>query len=183
MLYAPAGVLLTINMKTLPYVGIASVWWELEGNGWKYVLLDLGKTIKKECGKLDMLAWQYNTVGVSDAVTMGNEGMRFSLPSRDLIADSLETVTFAQHHDACIAIPGCDKNMPGVTMAFTRHNRPSLMVYGGTIQAGYSQSLQRPINITTCYEMHGAYLYGKLQDYAKDKSREWDDDAVLYDVV
>ena len=89
--------------------------------------------------------------------------MRFSLQTREIIADSIETVTCAQHHDACIAIPGCDKNMPGVIMAFARHNRPSLMVYGGSIMPGYSETLQKPINISTCYEKHGAYIYKNLR--------------------
>lgn len=91
-----------------------------------------------------------------------NPGMRFSLQTREIIADSIETVTCAQHHDACIALPGCDKNMPGVIMAFARHNRPSIMVYGGSIMPGYSETLRRPINISTCYEKHGAYIYKNL---------------------
>ena len=75
-----------------------------------------------------MLAWQYNTVGVSDGITMGGDGMRFSLQTREIIADSVETVTCAQFHDANITIPGCDKNMPGCVMGMARHNRPSLMI-------------------------------------------------------
>ncbi|GAP88907.2 putative dihydroxy-acid dehydratase [Rosellinia necatrix] len=110
-----------------------------------------------------MLAWQYNAVGVSDAITMGGEGMRYSLQSRDLIADSIETVTCAQHHDANISIPGCDKNMPGVIMAAARHNRPFIMIYGGTIRKGYSNLLERDINVSTCYEAAGAFSYGTLQ--------------------
>lgn len=89
-------------------------------------------------------------------------GMRFSLQSREIIADSIETVTCAQHHDACITIPGCDKNMPGVVMAVARHNRPSIMIYGGTIAVGYSSLLRKPINISTCYEAFGAYAYNTL---------------------
>lgn len=89
-------------------------------------------------------------------------GMRFSLQSREIIADSIETVTCAQHHDACITIPGCDKNMPGVVMAVARHNRPSIMIYGGTIAVGYSNVLRKPINISTCYEAFGAYAYNTL---------------------
>ena len=90
-------------------------------------------------------------------------GMRFSLQTRELIADSIETVTCAQHHDACVALPGCDKNMPGVIMAMARHNRPSLMIYGGTIAVGYSNLLRKPINISTCYEASGAYIYNTLK--------------------
>ena len=95
--------------------------------------------------------------------------MRFSLQTREIIADSIETVTCAQHHDACIAIPGCDKNMPGVIMAFARHNRPSIMVYGGSIKPGYSETLRKPINISTCYEAHGAYIYKTLKSQEEGK--------------
>ncbi|KAF2496837.1 dihydroxy-acid dehydratase-like protein [Lophium mytilinum] len=159
MLYA-AGVPDRQAMKTSPHVGVASVWWE--GNPCNMHLLDLGKAVKDAVQKQGMLAWQYNTIGVSDGLTMGGEGMRFSLQTREIIADSIETVTCAQHHDACIAIPGCDKNMPGVIMAFARHNRPSVMVYGGTIMPGYSETLRKRINISSCYEAQGAYVYKTL---------------------
>ncbi|KAJ1337189.1 dihydroxy-acid dehydratase [Microdochium nivale] len=128
-----------------------------------YAVLEFGNIVKKSVEKQNMLAWQYNAVGVSDAITMGGEGMRFSLQSRDLIADSIETVTCAQHHDANISIPGCDKNMPGVVMAAARHNRPFIMIYGGTIRKGYSQLLEREVNVSTCYEASGAFAYGRLQ--------------------
>lgn len=107
--------------------------------------------------------------------------MRFSLQTREIIADSIETVTCAQHHDACIALPGCDKNMPGCVMAMARHNRPSIMIYGGTIAVGYSDLLRKPINISTCYEAHGAYLYNTLKqpedggDTTKTKDEIMDD--------
>jgi dihydroxy-acid dehydratase len=90
--------------------------------------LDIGKEVKRAVEKQEMLAWQYNTIGVSDGITMGGEGMRFSLQTREIIADSIETVTCAQFHDANITIPGCDKNMPGCVMGMARHNRPSLMI-------------------------------------------------------
>ncbi|KAI9801871.1 MAG: hypothetical protein M1833_002185 [Piccolia ochrophora] len=160
MLYA-AGVPDRETMKNSPHVGVASVWWE--GNPCNMHLLDLGKTVKDAVQKQGMLAWQFNTIGVSDAITMGGEGMRFSLQTREIIADSIETVTCAQFHDANISIAGCDKNMPGVVMAMARHNRPSLMIYGGSIQPGYSNLLRKPINISTCYEAHGAYLYDTLE--------------------
>lgn len=142
-------------------------------------VLDLGKAVKEAVHKQGMLGWQYNTIGVSDAITMGGEGMRFSLQSRELIADSIETVTCAQFHDACIALPGCDKNMPGCVMAFARHNRPSIMVYGGTIKVGFSKLLNKPINVSTCYEAHGAYLYDNLKNEA-DPSQTKDD--ILSDI-
>ena len=160
MLFA-AGVPNRQAMQTAPHVGIASVWWE--GNPCNMHLLDLGKEVKKAVTALGMLAWQYNTVGVSDAITMGNQGMRFSLQTREIIADSVETVTCAQAHDANITIPGCDKNMPGCIMGMTRHNRPSLMIYGGTIDKGYSKMLRKPVNIVTCYEAFGAYSYNTLR--------------------
>jgi dihydroxy-acid dehydratase len=125
MLYA-AGVPNEHVLKTYPQVGIASVWWE--GNPCNTHLLDIGKEVKRAVEKQEMLAWQYNTIGVSDGITMGGEGMRFSLQTREIIADSIETVTCAQFHDANITIPGCDKNMPGVVMGMARHNRPSLMI-------------------------------------------------------
>ncbi|KAF7188506.1 Dihydroxy-acid dehydratase, mitochondrial [Pseudocercospora fuligena] len=161
MFYA-AGVPNENVLKNYPQVGIASVWWE--GNPCNQHLLDIGKEVKKAIEKQEMLAWQYNTIGVSDGITMGGEGMRFSLQSREIIADSVETVTCAQHHDACIAIPGCDKNMPGVVMGMARHNRPSIMIYGGSINPGYSQLQQKPINIATALEAHGAYIYDNLKN-------------------
>ena len=127
-----------------------------------YIVLDLGKTVKQAVERQSMLGWQYNTIGVSDGITMGGEGMRFSLQTRELIADSIETVTCAQFHDACIAIPGCDKNMPGVVMAMARHNRPSIMIYGGTINPGYSKLLRQNISLSACFEAHGAYQYDTL---------------------
>ena len=126
MLYA-AGVPNEHVLKNYPQVGIASVWWE--GNPCNTHLLDIGKEVKKAVEKQEMLAWQYNTIGVSDGITMGGEGMRFSLKTREIIADSVETVTCAQFHDANITIPGCDKNMPVVVMGMASHNRPSLMIF------------------------------------------------------
>ncbi|KAK2068062.1 hypothetical protein P8C59_002733 [Phyllachora maydis] len=156
-----AGVPDRETMATAPHVGISTVWWE--GNPCNMHLLELGQIVKKAVQKQGMLGWQYNTVGVSDAITQGGEGMRYSLQTRELIADSIESVTCAQHHDANISIPGCDKNMPGVIMAAARHNRPTIMVYGGSIRKGYSRLLDKHINVSTCYEAYGAYKYGKLE--------------------
>ncbi|OAL38771.1 dihydroxy-acid dehydratase [Fonsecaea nubica] len=174
MLFA-AGVPDRQAMQTAPHVGIASVWWE--GNPCNMHLLDLGKEVKKAVNARGMLGWQYNTIGVSDAITMGNQGMRFSLQTREIIADSVETVTCAQAHDANITIPGCDKNMPGCIMGMTRHNRPSLMIYGGTIDKGYSETLRRPINVATCYEAFGAYTFNTLRqpDDGGDTSKTKDE--------
>ena len=108
--------------------------------------------------------------------------MRFSLQSREIIADSIETVTCAQHHDACITIPGCDKNMPGVVMAVARHNRPSIMIYGGTIAVGYSNVLRKPINISTCYEAFGAYAYNTLAQPDDGLDRTKTKDEIMEDI-
>ncbi|CAH0015788.1 unnamed protein product [Clonostachys rhizophaga] len=159
MLYA-CGVPDPTVMKNAPQVGVATVWWE--GNPCNTHLMEFGQIVKAAVEKQGMLGWQFNTVGVSDAITMGGEGMRFSLQTREIIADSIESVTCGQHHDANISIPGCDKNMPGVVMAAARHNRPFLMIYGGTIRKGHSALLEKEINISSCYEASGAYTYGKL---------------------
>lgn len=171
MLYG-AGVPNEHQLKNYPQVGIASVWWE--GNPCNMHLLDIGKEVKAQVLKQEMLAWQYNTIGVSDGITMGSDGMRFSLQSRELIADSVETVTCAQFHDACITIPGCDKNMPGVAMGMARHNRPSIMLYGGSIERGYSQLLKKPLNFISAIEGAGAYLYNNLKN-PDDASQTKDD--------
>ncbi|KAI5813685.1 mitochondrial dihydroxy acid dehydratase [Pyronema omphalodes] len=159
MLYA-AGVENEQQMTGAPQVGVATMWFE--GNPCNMHLFDLGRTVKRALEEQGFIGWQYNTIGVSDAITMGNQGMRFSLQSREIIADSLETTTFAQHHDACIAIPGCDKNMPGCVLAILRHNRPSLLIYGGSIQPGHSEK-RGTINISTCFEALGAHSYGKME--------------------
>ncbi|CRL30778.1 Dihydroxy-acid/6-phosphogluconate dehydratase [Penicillium camemberti] len=167
MLYG-AGVPDPEAMAKSPHVGIGSVWWER--NPCNMHLLDLGKTVKKAVQEQDMIAWQYNTIGVSDGITVGHEGMRFSLQSREIIADSIETVTCAQHHDACIAIPGCDKNVPGVVMGIARHNRPSVVIYGGSIQIGFSKTLRKRITLGSAFEAAGAYTYDTLQDLATEDS-------------
>ncbi|WPH01480.1 dihydroxy-acid and 6-phosphogluconate dehydratase [Acrodontium crateriforme] len=161
MLYG-AGVPNERALKTYPQVGVASVWWE--GNPCNTHLLQLGKEVKRAVESQEMLAWQFNTVGVSDGITMGGDGMRFSLQTRELIADSIETVTCAQFHDACITIPGCDKNMPGCVMGMTRHNRPSIMVYGGSIKPGYSNLLKKKLDFTSSVEAHGAWTYDTLKN-------------------
>ena len=117
-----------------PQVGISSVWFE--GNPCNMHLLDLAEKVKEGVEAAGLVGMRFNTIGVSDGISMGTDGMSFSLQSRDLIADSIETVMSGQWYDANISLPGCDKNMPGCMIAMGRLNRPSLMVYGGTIQAG-----------------------------------------------
>src|SRR3982750_3730301 len=118
-----------------PQVGIASVWYER--NPCNMHLLGLAEKVKEGVASAGMVGMRFNTVGVSDGISMGTEGMSFSLQSRDLIADSIETVMGGQWYDANISIPGCDKNMPGCLIAMGRLNRPSLMIYGGTIKPGH----------------------------------------------
>lgn len=154
-------------LYTAPHVGIASMWWE--GNPCNQHLLELGKIVKQGVEKEGLIGWQFNTIGVSDGITMGNEGMRFSLQSRDIIADSIETTTCAQWHDANISIPGCDKNMPGSLMAMARFNRPSIMIYGGTIKPGKNPSTGEPLLVSSCLEMHGQYELGKVDREAFDE--------------
>lgn len=144
-------------------------------------MLDLGRTVKAAVQKQGFIGWQYNTIGVSDAITMGTEGMRFSLQSREIIADSIETVTCAQHHDANICIAGCDKNLPGVIMGMARHNRPSIMIYGGAIRPGHSKLLRKRINVASCFEALGAYQFGTLPKSADQPTASAEE--ILDDVI
>src|SRR5690349_20070174 len=125
-------------------VGISSVWYE--GNPCNMHLRALGDEVKKGVEQTGCVGMCFNTIGVSDGISMGTDGMSYSLQSRDLIADSIETLMAAQWYDACIVLPGCDKNMPGALMALGRLNRPGFMVYGGTIRAGHTATGE-PIDI------------------------------------
>ncbi len=124
-----------------PQIGIGAVWYD--GNPCNMHLADLGTHVKTAAEKIGCIGMRFNTVGVSDGISMGTDGMSFSLQSRDLIADSIETIMGGQWYDALVAIPGCDKNMPATVMAMGRLNRPSLMLYGGTIRAGARRSAGR----------------------------------------
>ena len=144
-------------------VGISSVWYE--GNPCNMHLMDLAAECKKGVQDAGMVGYRFNTIGVSDGISMGTDGMSFSLQSRDLIADSIETVMGAQWYDGNIALPGCDKNMPGTVIAMARHNRPSLMVYGGTIRAGSAPEIGRPqLDIVSAFQSYGEYSYGKVTE-------------------
>ena len=118
--------------------------------------------MKEGVTKAGLVGLRFNTVGVSDGISMGTEGMSYSLQSRDLIADSIETVVAAQWYDACVTIPGCDKNMPGCVMALGRLNRPGLMVYGGTIRAGRVND--EKLDIVSAFQCYGEYLAGKIDE-------------------
>ncbi|KAI9506431.1 dihydroxy-acid dehydratase [Coemansia spiralis] len=140
-------------------VGIASVWYE--GNPCNMHLLDLSAEVKKGVQAAGLVGMRFNTVGVSDGISMGTRGMCYSLQSRDLIADSIETTMGGLWYDANISIPGCDKNMPGVLMAMARINRPSIMLYGGTIKPGKGCQGQK-YDLVSTFEAYGAYLAGKI---------------------
>ena len=144
-------------------VGISSVWYS--GNPCNMHLLDLNNRVKEGVERSGLIGYQFNTVGVSDAISMGTKGMRYSLQSRDLIADSIETVMGGQWYDANISIPGCDKNMPGVIMAMGRVNRPSLMVYGGTIKPGCAVTLDNAsIDIVSAFQAYGQFITGEISE-------------------
>ena len=143
-----------------PQVGIGSVWYE--GNTCNMHLLNLAKSVKEGVAAADLIGFRFNTVGVSDGISMGTEGMGYSLQSRDLIADSIETLVGGQWYDACVTIPGCDKNMPGCIMALGRMNRPGLMVYGGTIRAGHWQD--KKLDIVSAFQSYGEYLAGTIDE-------------------
>lgn len=141
-------------------VGIASVWYE--GNTCNMHLLELSEHVKKGVQANDLVGMRFNTIGVSDGISMGTPGMSFSLQSRDLIADSIETIMGGQWYDGLIALPGCDKNMPGCIIAMGRLNRPALMVYGGTIKPGTLDG--EKLDIVSAFQCYGQFLAGSIND-------------------
>jgi len=146
-----------------PQVGISSVWYE--GNPCNMHLMSLAEEVKRGVEEIGMVGYRFNTIGVSDGISMGTEGMSFSLQSRDLIADSIETVMSAQWYDANISLPGCDKNMPGTLMAMARLNRPSLMIYGGTIKPGAGQLPgNQTLDIVSAFQSYGAFAAGLIDE-------------------
>lgn len=142
-------------------VGISSVWWE--GNTCNMHLNDLAAEVKAGVADVGLVGMRFNTIGVSDGISMGTDGMSYSLQSRDLIADSIETVMSAQWYDANISLPGCDKNMPGTIIAMARLNRPSLMIYGGTIRAGTS-STGAKLDIVSAFQSFGEFSAGLVTE-------------------
>ncbi len=141
-----------------PQIGIASTGWD--GNPCNMHLNDLAKDIKTGVNAQDLVGLIFNTIGVSDGISMGTAGMRFSLPSRDIIADSIETVVSAQWYDGVIAVVGCDKNMPGALMALGRLNRPGIIVYGGTIAPGCHAG--KNLDVVSAFEALGQKLSGEI---------------------
>ncbi len=166
MLY---GTGLTREDMDKPQVGIASVWYE--GNTCNMHLNDLAAKVKEGVQAAGLVGMRFNTIGVSDGISMGTEGMCFSLQSRDLIADSIETVMHAQWYDANISIPGCDKNMPGCLIAMGRVNRPSLMVYGGTIKPGrrMRDGVEEKLDVVSAFQCYGEFLASTLDEKARQE--------------
>lgn len=147
-----------------PQVGIASNWYE--GNTCNMHLNDLSAKVKEGVQAAQLVGMRFNTIGVSDGISMGTDGMSYSLQSRDLIADSIETVMGAQWYDALVTLPGCDKNMPGCLIAMGRLNRPSLMIYGGTIRAGHSHGKPdgKVLDVVSAFQCYGEYIAGRITE-------------------
>ena len=157
MLY---GIGLTEADLAKAQVGIASMGYD--GNTCNMHLNELAQIVKKGVWESDLVGLIFNTIGVSDGMSNGTDGMRYSLVSRDVIADSIEAVCGAQYYDGLIALPGCDKNMPGCLIAMGRLNRPAIMVYGGTIAAGHYKG--EDLNIISAFEALGQKLAGQLEE-------------------
>lgn len=155
MLY---GIGLTEEDLKKPQIGVCSMGYD--GNTCNMHLNDLAKDVKKGVWDHEMVGLIFNTIGISDGISNGTDGMRYSLVSRDVIADSIEAVCGGFYYDGLIAIPGCDKNMPGAVMAMGRLNRPSIMVYGGTIAAGHYKGEE--LNIISAFEALGQKLAGTI---------------------
>src|SRR5580765_8653991 len=161
MLY---GIGLTEEDLKKPQIGICSMGYD--GNTCNMHLNDLAKIVKQGVWDNDMVGLIFNTIGISDGISNGSDGMRYSLVSRDLIADSIESVCGGFYYDGLIALPGCDKNMPGCIMAMGRLNRPSIMVYGGTIKAGCAKLRGEDVklDVVSTLEAYGQHLAGKITE-------------------
>ena len=157
MLY---GIGLTEEQLNQPFVGIASMGYD--GNTCNMHLNHLAQYIKAAVNEKEMVGLIFNTIGISDGITNGTDGMRYSLVSREIIADSIESVVAGHYYDGLIAVPGCDKNMPGAIIAMGRLNRPSIMVYGGTIAPGKYQG--KDLNIVSAFEALGEKIAGKISE-------------------
>jgi len=154
------GTGLTAGDMDKAQIGISSVWYE--GNTCNMHLNDLAARVREGVVAAGLVGMRFNTIGVSDGISMGTSGMSYSLQSRDLIADSIETVMSAQWYDANISIPGCDKNMPGCLIAMGRLNRPALMVYGGTIKPGHFH--EQTLDIVSAFQSYGEFIAGRIDE-------------------
>ncbi len=162
MLYATG---MTPEDMDKPLVGIGSVWFE--GNPCNMHLNDLSEQVKIGVQEAGLVGMRFNSIGVSDGISMGTDGMSYSLPSREIIADSMEAVMAAHWYDGLVALPGCDKNMPGCVMAMARLNRPALMVYGGTIKAGCYRG--QPLDVVSAFQSYGQYLSGEIDEHTRQE--------------
>src|SRR5258708_5007825 len=162
MLYATG---LTEQDMHKAQVGIGSVWFD--GNPCNMHLLKLAEKVKEGVTAAGLVGMRFNTVGVSDGISMGTAGMSFSLQSRDLIADSIETIMGGQWYDANISLPGCDKNMPGCIIAMGRLNRPALMIYGGTIKPGCQDD--QKLDVVSAFQSYGEYLSGAITEQQRSE--------------
>jgi len=153
---------------TKPQIGIGACWFE--GNTCNMHLLDLAEQVKQGCIEADLFGMKFSTIGVSDGISMGTEGMCYSLQSREIIADSMETMCAAHWYDGLIALPGCDKNMPGSILAMIRLNRPSIMIYGGTIKPGCTDfdGDEQKRDIVSAFQSYGEYLAGSITDEQRE---------------
>lgn len=166
MLYATEGIKVQSDFQKA-MVGVASVWYE--GNPCNRHLLGLGQEVKKSLTDAGIIGYQFGTVGVSDGISMGTRGMSYSLQSRDLIADQVETAAGGHWLDGMVVIPGCDKNMPGVLMALGRLNRPGIMLYGGTIRPGSCEGAPQ-LDIVSAFQSYGKYLQeGKTESAERER--------------
>ncbi len=152
---------LTVEDLQRPQVGIGSMWYE--SNPCNMHLLDLAAVVKEGVVGAGLVGMRFNTIGVSDGISMGTDGMSYSLQSRDLIADSIETAVAAHWYDAVVTIPGCDKNMPGSVIAMARLDRPGIMVYGGTIRAGCSTQGHK-LDVVSAFQSYGEFLSGRIDE-------------------
>lgn len=164
MLYATKGIGSDEDLKRA-MIGVASVWYE--GNPCNAHLFGVGKRIRQSVEDAGLTGYQFGTVGVSDGISMGTSAMSYSLPSRDLIADSVESCVGGHWLDGCVVVPGCDKNMPGVLMALGRLNRPGIMVYGGTIRPGSCASVSGSLDIVSAFQSYGQYLAAGADEAAE----------------
>jgi dihydroxy-acid dehydratase len=157
MLYATG---LTEEDLNKPQVGIGAMWFE--SNPCNMHLNDLSAAVKEGVVAAGLVGMRFATIGVSDGISMGTDGMSYSLQSRDLIADSLETIAGAHYYDALIGLPGCDKNMPGCLIAMGRLNRPAMIIYGGTIRAGAYKG--KKLDVVSAFQSYGEFIGGKITD-------------------
>ncbi|MAX23435.1 MAG: dihydroxy-acid dehydratase [Phycisphaeraceae bacterium] len=161
MLYATG---MSAEDMNKPQVGIGSVWYD--GNPCNMHLNDFGTKVKTGVEEAGMVGMRFSTIGVSDGISMGTDGMSYSLQSRDIIADSFETIMAAQWYDAMVTIPGCDKNMPGTVMAMARLNRPAIMIYGGTIKAGCAvlDDKEEKLDVVSAFQAYGQSITGAITE-------------------